>query len=174
MKKLLMLLIVIFSISMNAQTSVGVALFHDLGGSGLSAFEINSEFGLADGQYTISPSLDYYMGLSDEYEAGELLPSSLIGINVDAHYNLGDFESVNYYPLVGIRYQMGSLNYPGNAYLGLKAQKVKFNNFGFSLGGGLTYSLSGNLKIIGEVKYLIIKDYGGLGILTGLIINIGE
>ncbi len=173
MKKLLSLLIVIIGVNINAQTSIGAGFFTGLDGGGLSALEINSEFALADGQYSISPSLDYYMGLSDKYETGDLLPSSLIGINVDAHYNLGDFESVNYYPLVGIRYQMGSLNYPGNAYLGLKAQKVKFNNFGFSLGGGLTYSLSGNLKIIGEVKYLIIKDYGGLGILTGLLINIG-
>jgi len=173
MRKLLLLVVLLFQFGLNAQTSIGAGIFQGLDGGSLSALEINSEFVISDGKYSVSPSLDYFMGLSSDYAAGDELASSLIAINVDAHYNMGDMESINYYPLVGILYQMGSYDYPEVDYLGMSAYEENFSNIGFSLGGGLSYVVSDNMKLVGEVKYQIIEDYGGLSILTGILFNIG-
>ena len=154
MKKLFLLLFVLAGFSLSAQTSLGGGVFLN---GGATALELNSEFGLADGKFTISPSFDYYMGMPEGF--------SMMAINADGHYNLGDPEALNYYPLAGLSYMMFSSSYEGSSY--------SVGVTGFNVGGGVSYALSDSMKLVGELKYLMVSGFGGLGIHAGILFNIG-
>jgi opacity protein-like surface antigen len=155
MKKLVLMLFVLAGFTVNAQTSVGGGVFL---GNGATAIELNSEFGLADGQFTVSPSFDYYMGMPEGY--------SLMSFNVEGHYNFGDAEELNFYPLLGVNYLMVSYTYEGaSGSVGTAA---------LSLGGGASYAVSDSMKLVGELKYLMVSGSGGLGIHAGILFNLGE
>lgn len=155
MKKLVLLgALVLFSFGLKAQTSLGGGV---LLASDATALELNSEFGIADGKFTISPSFDYYLGLPEG--------ASLMSFNAEGHYNLGDATSLNYYPLAGLGYMMISVK--------IGDISISTGTTAFILGGGLSYALSDGMKLVGELKYYTAAGSGGLGLHAGILFNIG-
>jgi len=156
-KGLLVILIALFSLSnVKAQTSVGggLALWNDTG------VELKADFGLSE-QISLSPSVDYFFS--------DLENATLLMFNLDGHYNLGDPDALNYYPLVGINYYYFSWDLPtyniGDQTFG---GNVSDGEIGFTVGAGLTYALSESMKLYGEAKYLH-SDFGAsVGILFSL------
>ncbi len=164
MKKLLIVLVVFLGMNMNAQMSLGggLAYMNDAG------VEINSEFQLADGMIAISPSLDYYFPGNDV---------TSFGINFDGHYNLGDLDAVNYYPIAGLNYYYMSFDIPAIEYGGIvisEAQSVSDGSIGFNLGFGASYALSDSMKLFGEARY-VSNDYADdFGLAFGIMFNFGN
>jgi len=160
MKKVLLLtLFVLFTLTkMNAQTSVG-------GGVMLSdemAIEAKADFGVSD-QISISPSFDYFLIDANKYGTGygiSDLSITMFMIGADGHYNLGDPEALNYYPLLG-------LNYVSVSFSGEGASYSYGSGIGLTVGGGATYALSESMKLYGEVKYI----RSGLGLSAGLLFS---
>ncbi len=138
-KGLLLTLFALFSMTrISAQTSLGGGL---LLGSYTTAVEVKADFGVSE-QISISPSIDYYLVDSS---FGSNVTMYLLG--VDGHYNLGDAESFNYYPLLGLNYF--SVSFSGEGYNFSYGSGV-----GLTVGGGGTYALSESLKLYGELKYI--------------------
>ncbi len=163
-KGLLLALFVLFGLSMNAQFSVGggFAYMNDPG------IEINSEFGISDGMITLSPSLDYYFPGNDV---------TSLAFNFEGHYNLGDTEALNYYPIAGLNYYYFSMDLPEytDPYTGQKVGgNISDGQIGFDLGFGSSYALSDSMKLYGELKY-VINDYADdLGFSFGILFNLGQ
>jgi len=165
MKKLVLAIaFVLMSFGMNAQTSIG-------GGIVLNdntAIEINSDFGINE-QISVSPSFDYYTGLAEGL--------TYYAINVDGHYNMGDQDALNYYPLVGLGYHYISYSYSdeeielAEAY-GIDLPDVSDSSTGLNIGGGATYALSSSMKLLGELRYTTAAD-GSLGIVLGILFSFG-
>ncbi len=107
-----------------AQTSIGGGLYL----IEKTAIEAKADFVISD-KFSISPSFNYFF---IDY-------GTLIGVSAHAHYNLGDVEALNYYPLAGFHY----FNYNYSGIVNVSASMI-----GFDLGGGLTYPLSENLKLL--------------------------
>ncbi len=128
---LLMLLGFIFIPKLQAQTSVGGGLMF----YGETALEAKADFNVSD-RISVSPAIGYF--LTDGY--------TVFMISGAGHYNLGDPESFNYYPLVGLNLISVSASYGGFS--------SSASNVGLELGGGATYSLSDSMKLYGEVKYI--------------------
>jgi outer membrane protein X len=134
MKKFI-ILIAIATFGMNsvkAQTLVGggLAIWDD------TALEVKADFAISD-QFSVSPSFDY---LFANY-------GSHFIINADAHYNLGDIDEINYYPLLGLNYNYTSID------LGSYGT-VSDGSIGLNLGGGLNYAISESMKLYGELKFM--------------------
>lgn len=142
------LLIITFAQTSNAQINVGGGLSFISNGSSELGLNLKSSFGLNENM-EISPSVNYYF--TDGY--------TLIGLNGDFHYLLGD-DSFRFYPLGGINFMMASANGASN------------NELQFNVGGGAKYPLSDKLSIYGEGKYMI-GDADGLGFSAGIMFNIG-
>ena len=153
MKKLVLLLFVLVGLSTNAQNAIGGGLFL---GNNSKALEINSEFSVADA-ITVSPSFDYYLGMPEGYP--------IMSLNLEGHYNLGDVEEMNYYPLAGISYLMASYSY--------EDVSGSVSTTAINLGGGLSYAVSDAVKLVGEVKYMMISGNGAVGFGVGALFNIG-
>ena len=154
MKKVLLLtLFTLLSITkINAQTSVGGGL---LLGSYTTAIEVNADFGVSE-QISISPSIDYYL-VGNTY--GSNVTMYLLGL--DGHYNLGDNESFNYYPLLGLNYF--SVSFSGEGY-----NFSYGSGIGLTAGGGGTYALSESIKLYGELKYI----RSGIGFSAGIMFSL--
>jgi len=151
-KGLLSTLFILFALTnMNAQTSVGAGV---LLGNGATAIEAKANFGISD-QISISPSFDYFL-LDNSYGSNV----SMYMLGVDGHYNLGDPESLNYYPLLGLNYL--SVSFSGDGY-----NFSYGSGIGLTAGGGATYALSESMKLYGEVKYI----RSGLGLSAGLLFS---
>ncbi len=132
-KTLIIVLLLLAATSVNAQISVGggAAFF---GNPGL---EIKADIGLTD-EISFSPSFDYY-----------LIGFGITGISLsgDGHYSLGDPDSLNYYPLLGLNLVYVSASYAGYRYYAGSA-------IGITAGAGGTYAISDHLKLYGEAKYM--------------------
>ena len=157
-KGLLSTLFILFALTnMNAQTSVGAGV---LLGNGATAIEAKANFGVSD-QISISPSFDYFL-LGDSYDSlyGSDINISIYMFGVDGHYNFGDPDALNYYPLAGLNYF--AVSYSGNGVSGNVGSGI-----GLTVGGGATYALSESMKLYGEVKYI----RSGLGLSAGLLFS---
>jgi len=151
-KGLFLLLMAFFAMSnVNAQTSIGGGvLFTDV-----TAVELKADFGVAD-KFSVSPSVDYFL-LGKQYGSNV----SMFMFGVDGHYNLGDPQALNFYPLLGLNYF--SITYSGEGYSGTWGSGI-----GLTAGGGATYALSDSMKLYGELKYV----RSGLGISAGILFNL--
>ncbi len=89
-------------------------------------------------QISVVPFFDSFSGIS------------MYGL--DGHYSLGDPEAFDFYPLLGLN----MISFSGSSHTGFEA------------GGGLTYSLSDNLKLYGELRY-INHVYGATAISAGIL-----
>ena len=154
MKKVLLItvLTLLSMTKMNAQTSAGGGV---LLGSYTTAIEAKADFSVAD-QISISPSFDYFL-VDSSY--GVNLTMFMLG--ADGHYNLGDPESFNYYPLLGLNYF--SVSYSGEGY-----SYSYGSGIGLTVGGGGTYALSESLKLYGELKYI----RSGFGFSAGVMFSL--
>ncbi len=151
-KGLFIVLFTLFAMSnIKAQTSVGVGVFL----SGGTAVELKADFGISDA-ISVSPSFDYFMN-SGNY-AGTKISMMLFG--VDGHYNLGDPEALNYYPILGVHYLKLSASSGGYG--------ISVGGAGLTAGFGATYGLSDSMKLYGEAKYMM----GGFGLSAGLLFNL--
>ncbi len=165
MKKLVLAIaFILVSFGMNAQTFIGGGMSY-LGDMGV---EVNSEFGISDGMLTLSPSLDYYF-------PGENVTS--LAFNFDGHYNLGDVEDTNYYPIAGLNYYYFSYDIPKitNPYTGetVGGGSVSDGKIGFNLGFGVNFPITDSMKLYGEAKF-VLNDYADdFGIAAGILFNIG-
>lgn len=139
-----------FSFTSNAQSTLlggGLSLFSNNG----TEMGINAKGAIGFNEsMEVSPSLNYY--LTDGI--------TLIGLNGDFHYLLGDEGSFRFYPLAGINFMMASAN--GNSN----------NEIQFNVGGGARYPVSDAISLYGEGKYLI-GDFDGLVFSAGVMFNIG-
>jgi len=160
MKKGLLLLVVFTLLGLskvNAQTSVGggAALWDNTG------VELKANFGLSD-QISLSPSVDYFFT--------DIKDATFLMLNLDGHYNLGDTDALNYYPIVGVNYYYFSMTIPKITIAGQTAGggKVSDGEVGFTVGGGLSYALSDSMKLYGEAKYLHNAFGASVGILFSL------
>ncbi len=145
-KGLIFMLFALFAMSnVKAQTSIGggLAVWDDLG------VEVKANFGINE-QLSISPSFDYLF--ADE--------GSHFIVNTDVHYNLGDPDALNFYPLAGLNYTYYSFDIPSYTINGqtFGGGSVSDGGIGFNLGFGSTYSVSDSMKLYGEVKFLS-NDY---------------
>ena len=160
MKKTVLLLVILLGFTANAQFSVGggLAYMNDAG------LEINSEFGIGEGMIVLSPSIDYYFtedGVTN------------YAINVDGHYNLGDPDSTNYYPIAGLNYYYFSVDMP-DEYEAYGLGDVSDGSVGLNLGFGASYMLSDAMKLYGEARF-VMNDYADdFGIAVGVLFRMGE
>lgn len=139
-----------FSFNAKAQVTQvggGISFFSANGGSEMG-INAKGNFGLNESM-ELSPSLNYY--LVDGY--------TLMGLNGDFHYVLGDEDAFQFYPLAGINFMMAS------------ASGISNNELQFNVGGGARYSL-GSLSLFGEGKYMI-GDADGMVFTAGVLFNIG-
>jgi len=129
MKKLLFILLLTLSFTpkLQAQGIIGggLAIWDDM------ALEIKGDIGLSE-QFSLSPSIDYF------FTEGV----TVVMFNGDFHYNLGDVDALNFYPLAGINFMSVSSDFGSSSTMGFQA------------GGGATYALSDSMKLYGEVKFL--------------------
>jgi len=146
----------------NAQSAIGGGLLL----ADPIAIEAKADFNVTD-RISISPYFNYFIGNSNSgnyenvsYKAG---PDFIIG--ADGHYNLGEPESFNYYPLIGLQY--GS--YSASGSVGEYSSSVSSSGIGFNIGGGATYALSNNMKIYGELKY---NYFIGVGLSAGILFSL--
>jgi len=148
-KSLFIVLMTLFTLpNLNAQISLG-------GGIGLNngfiAAELKADVGLIK-TFSLSGYLDYYINTPDSY--------SFMALNLDGHYNLGDFDSFNFYPLAGLNFTTF------NPKTGSSYSKTYFQ-----LGAGATYAITDNLKPYAELRYPIhsnSKVIFGFGVLFTL------
>ena len=166
MKKLLLLLFVLVGITVNAQSVGGGVTLVD----GSTAIELNAEFAFVDGLITASPSFDYFIGLNEGV--------SMFTFNLDGHYNLGDVDGLNYYPIVGIGYHSYSFTLSNEQQAvyenaGMEVPDLSSSSIGINIGGGASYSLSESMKLLGELRYATQKGGGNLGIILGVLFSFG-
>jgi opacity protein-like surface antigen len=162
-KGLFLLVFTLFGfLNINAQTSVGggLSLWDNTG------LELKADFGIND-QISISPSIDYFFS--------DLKNATFLMVNVDGHYNLGDPDALNYYPLAGLNYYYFSWETPKSSFGGetVGGSKVSDGQIGISIGGGVTYPISDAIKLFGELKFMsnkyMVNDLGAsFGILFSL------
>ena len=146
MKKVFVVLVTVLGFSiMQAQTAVGGGLA--IGGG--TAIEAKANFGVSD-VISISPSVDYYL-VDSAYSY------TIIGINVDGHYNFEVGDGFVAYPLVGLNYLMIS----GDGY-------TYNSGIGINVGGGASYEISDSMKLYGELKY---RRYGS-GLSVGVMFSL--
>ncbi len=130
MKKIIFLSLLFFGITMNGYSQVGI-------GAGLGIYDgftsalVNAEIPLSD-SFSISPSVEHSLA---KYSDAFLF-------NLDAQYNFGDKDALNFYPLAGV---VVVTDFKRDATL-------------FDVGGGLNYAISDNIKLLGEAKYLITEE----------------
>ena len=129
MRKILFILLLALASmpKLQAQSIIGggLAIWDDM------ALEIRGDIGIND-QFSFSPSIDYF------FTEGV----TAFMFNGDFHYNLGDVDALNFYPLAGINFMSVSSD------LGSRS------TMGFQAGGGVTYALSDSMKLYGEVKFM--------------------
>jgi len=162
MKKLMLLLFVFAGITVNAQFSIGGGLSY-LGDAGV---EVNSVFSMGE-TMSLSPSIDYYFPGED---------MTRLAVNVDGHYNLGDPDSMNYYPIAGLNYYYFSYDMPVISYEGVTYGGGSFSDgqIGLNLGFGASYVLSDSMKFYGDLRY-VMNDYSDdLGIALGILFTLGN
>jgi len=143
-KSLFLILMAFFAMSnVNAQLSLGGGVLL----SNSTAVEFKADFGLAQ-KLSISPSFDYFLLGKKNV--------SMYMFGVDGHYSLGNRDSFDFYPLLGVNF----FNYSnGNS---------KASTTGLTAGGGISYALSDSMKLYGEAKYLHSSFGASLGILFSL------
>jgi Outer membrane protein beta-barrel domain len=129
----------------SAQAQSGIKL----GGHVGYATDISSiGFGI-DGVYDINEKFSAAANFTYYPESDFLTWSS---IDLNAHYNLGDTDGLNYYALGGIDILMVKFE----ADLGMFGTvKTSDTNIGLNLGGGSTYSLSDKFDLFGEARYTV-------------------
>jgi len=160
MKKTILLFVVLLGFTANAQFSVGGGLAY-MSDAGL---EINSEFGVGEGMIALSPSIDYYFS-----EEGV----TYYGLNFDGHYNLGDPDTMNYYPIAGLNYYYFSVDMP-DEYEEFGLGDISDGGIGFNLGFGASYMVSESMKLYGEGR-IVLNDYADdFGIAVGILFRLGE
>jgi len=154
MKKVFIIAILaLFSMTkINAQTSIGGGV---LLGSYTTAIEAKADFGITE-KISVSPSFDYFL-TNNTY--GSNYHMYMFG--VDGHYNLGDPEAFNYYPLLG-------LNYFAVSFSGEDYSFTDGSGIGLTVGGGATYALSESFKLYGEAKYI----RSGFGLSLGVLFSL--
>lgn len=130
-----------------AQTQIGAGIL--IGAYNNTAVELKANFKATD-NIDISPSLDYFL-VSSDYDVTMFL------ISADGHYNFGDKESFQYYPIVGLNY----FNISGSGY-------SYGSGIGLTVGGGGAYSISEKVKLYAEAKY--IRD--GFGLSAGILFSL--
>lgn len=80
-----------------------------------------------------------------------------LDVNVNVHYNYNIDNQISIYPLAGLN--MSNNRFSGITILGYKTGAVSSTNWGFNLGGGVTYNLWGSNSFINlEAKYTFRKD----------------
>lgn len=156
MKKLIkitgaLLIVMTYSFSSKAQTSHvggGITFLKPSGGSEIG-INAKGAFGLNENM-EISPSANYYF--TDGY--------TLIDLNGDFHYLLGDEGSFRFYPLAGLNFLMA------------RQEAFQQNELQFNIGGGARYPLNESISIYAEGKYMI-GDADALVFSAGIMFKIG-
>ncbi len=132
----------------------GLAYMNDAG------LEINSEFDISDGKITLSPSFDYYF-------PGDNVTS--FALNFDGHYNLGDMEGVNYYPIAGLNYYYWSVDLSDYG-VGTASDGA----VGLNLGFGASMPLNESIRLYGEGR-IVMNDYtDDFGLAIGVLFSLGK
>lgn len=113
------------------------------------AVEAKANFNVTD-DISISPSFDYFL-VDSAYDY------SMFMVSADGHYNFEVSDGFTAYPLVGLNYfSISSEGYSWGSGVGL------------NVGGGATYSLSDNMKLYAEAKYV----RSGFGLSAGLLFSL--
>lgn len=143
------LLMTAFAQSSTAQTNVGGGLtFFKFDGGSEIGLNIKSTFSLTE-KFEISPAINYYF--VDGY--------TLMGLNGDFHYLLGDEDGFTFYPSAGI-------NILRSAVSGFSS-----NTLGFNLGAGARLPVSESLSIYADGQYRL-SDFSGLVFSVGVLFSI--
>ena len=149
MKKTILTLAILIGLIQfaKAQTQIGAGIL--IGAYNNTAIEVKANFTVSD-NIDISPSIDYFL-VASNYDVTMFL------ISADGHYNFGDKDSFQYYPIVGLNY----FNISGNGY-------SYGSGIELTVGGGATYALSEKMKLYGEAKY--VRD--GFGLSVGVLFSL--
>jgi outer membrane protein X len=159
MKKLIILAVMLFSISLTAfAQNVGLGLNFGYGNEvskpsiGAKLFyDINESF-------TVAPSFNYYF--ADKLKIfGVEAKRSCWDMNADVHWNFYNQNNYKLYPFAGLSY----FNVQSSVEAGIGNFDVNTSEsegkFGFNLGFGGQMNLAENLVASAEVKYQIVSDF---------------
>lgn len=140
-----------------AQTAVGggLAFSTDLSYIGLNLraqFDVTE---LGDNNVAVAPNLTYYF--ADE-------GFSWVEINGDVYLQFGDSEGTSFYPIVGLRYDLVTINLGpfGSASTG---------QLGLNAGAGAQFAISDGIKLYAEAKAATLNGtrfVAGAGVLFNL------
>ena len=159
MKKLIILAVMLFSISLTAfAQNVGLGLNFGYGNEvskpsiGAKLFyDINESF-------TVAPSFNYYFADKLKFFGVEA-KRSCWDMNADVHWNFYNQNNYKLYPFAGLSY----FNVQSSVEAGIGNFDVNTSEsegkFGFNLGFGGQMNLAENLVASAEVKYQIVSDF---------------
>lgn len=147
------------SLTADAQFRVGGGLaFNTEEGPGIG-IDLRAEY-VVNEKFVIAPNFNLFFK-NDGVSVSEF--------NADIHYAVNVSDGLGFYPLGGInitriKFDLGSLGSASNSEFGLNA------------GGGLNFGISDNLRVFGELKYVLLFDAGGynpLVLSAGVMYQIG-